>query len=84
MKLYNLVVFEGHKQVVGYRCNNCGDIESGEDIPKTWITEHEKHYCNKCLVECNRCLKLFSVHYAEEWFDGDLCENCPRYVNIKL
>lgn len=77
MKLYGKPS-EGHRDVIGYECNNCGERESGEDIPTGWIDFQEDHYCGQCQSKCIKCGEYFSNYYAEDYFVNGLCEDCQE------
>lgn len=85
MKIYNLPPSEGLRAVIGYHCDYCGLAESGEEVPKDWITEHDQHYCLECQDTCKGCFTLFSLKYSKEYFKQGFCENCqekylPEYM----
>ena len=78
MRIYEKIPSEGHRNIVGFRCNGCGITENGESIPKEWITNkvNSTHYCPGCTVYCASCKQGFSVSYVEYWFKNNLCDNC--------
>lgn len=81
MKIYNLPPSEGLRVITAYQCDECGDLESGEDLPESWLEEGNNHYCLNCQQACLNCTKLFSTKSTRDYFYCGICENCMENFN---